>query len=167
MGLLIAGLLACTIGGQAASGGGAATTAEAPTSQASGGSPLDNLDPCTVLTQDDATAIFGVPADPGKPTHATGTALCLYANADKTMGLSLQLTYDEKGGLNASDYVDSKDPSSQDVPGLGDGAYFNALHHLVVAKGQWFIVVNGLIEGNPVPLEKLTPLAQTVLGRLP
>jgi len=165
MGVLLAGLMACDTGGQAASDGGAAT--EAPASQASGGSPLDNFDPCTLVTQDEASALFGSPSALGKPSIGTGTALCFYASEDKTQGLSVQVAYDAKGGLNADDYVNSKDSAAQDVPGLGDGAYFNSLHHLVVAKGLWFIVVNGLAAGNPVPLEKLTPLAQTALGRLP
>lgn len=165
-GLLAAAALACSAGSQGSTGGGDTATTEAP-SGAAGSSPIDNLNACTILTQDDATGIFGAPADPGKDTYGTSIAMCQYNNADKTMGLAIQLIYDSGGALNLSDYKNAKDGSAQDVAGLGDGAYFNSLHHLVVAKGPWMVTVNGLVAGDPIPLEKLTPLAKTVLGRLP
>ncbi len=160
-GLVIAGLLAC---------GGSATpvATEAPATQASGGSPLDSLDPCTLLTQDDATAFFGAPAAAGKPSHGSTTAICLYQTADSQGLLSLLLEYNGQGALQADDYVQQKGSTAQEVPGLGDGAYFDPqVHLLTVAKGPWMVRVNGYVQAANAPLEKLTPLAQTVLGRLP
>jgi hypothetical protein len=38
---------------------------------------------------------------------------------------------------------------------------------LDVAKGNWILTLNGAIDGQGVPLDKLMPLAQAALGRLP
>ncbi len=163
-GLLIAGLLAC--------GGGSATQAitEAPATQASGQASMPSIDPCAILTQDDASAFFGAPSVAGRPSDISPgdtTAFCIYATADNTGSLSLNLRYAANGALNDDEFVTLKSVN-QDVPGLGEGAYFDPqVHLLTVAKGPWIVRVSGTIQAAIAPLEKLMALAQAALGRLP
>src|SRR5262249_37771031 len=134
---------------------------------AEGESPLDTLDPCTVATQDDATAFFGVPSVAGMPSKGSPVAFCIYASADNTAHLSLNLRYYAQGGVNYEDYVQLK-PLSQNVAGLGDGAFYSPLTHiLTIAKGPWVVKLSGNIPGVDSTLEKLKALAPKVLGRLP
>jgi hypothetical protein len=163
--LLVTSLLAC---GFSTSGGGGSTPTTVPTEAPAAESPLDTLDPCAVLTQADATAFFGAEAVTGIPSHGTSTATCLYMTADSANTLSLLVEYHPTGGLMSDEYIQMKSSSAKDVPGLGDGAYFDPLvHQLAVAKGVWVVRLSGLVQGSNAPLEKLTPLAQTALGRLP
>jgi len=161
-GLLIAGLAAC--------GGGSATqvaTPAPPTPSSVGAPPQAILAPCTVVTQDDANAFFGAPSIQGMPSSGSNSAFCVYSTADNKGHLSLNLIYDAKGARNAEDFVQLKSVN-QDVPGLGDGAYFDsAIGALTVAKGPWIVRLSGFVQGANATLEKLKPLAQTALGRMP
>ena len=169
-GALIAAALACSAGGPSSAGGGAATEVMTEAPQATqAASPLDSLDPCTVLTQDDAAGFFGSAAGAGKPDHGSTDATCQYLNDQVKGQLYLLLEYDPAGALQTADYVQQKTANAQDMPGLGDGAYFDPANHMLqVAKGPWMVRLNGymLPDGNVGP-DKLTPLAKAVLGRLP
>jgi hypothetical protein len=185
-GVLIVGLTACGSGSatQVATQAPSTSTSQAatqvprtPTSQvatqapatsaSAGGSPLENLDPCTVLTQNDATAFFGVPSVPGMPSPGSTTAFCVYATADQTGHISLNLRYDPKGALSSQDFAPLK-TVNQDVPGLADGAFFDSTSGaLTVAKGSLIVRVSGTLQAAKIPLDKLKALVQIALGRLP
>lgn len=155
--------------------GAQAPSPQAPTSAPSGGgagSPIDSLDPCALLTQDDASAFFGAPSVAGHSDHGSNTAFCLYQTADNASTLSLNLEYDPGGALKADDFLVTKSGvssgDSQAVPGLGDEAYLDLkVHFLVVAKGPWMVRVSGSAKGTLAGLDALKPLAQKALSRLP
>ena len=167
-GVLLAGLLACGGGGTSAppSGGGAAAT-EAPATQAAADtSVFDSLDPCTVLTQDDANGIFGTTAVSQPHGRGSNTLICSYSTSDNVDSLGLNLVYLPNGAAGSDEFAVAK--SGQAVPGLGDGAFWLAtVSQLDIAKGPWLVTLSGSVGGTNLTLDQLTPLAQTVLGRLP
>lgn len=134
---------------------------------AGGPSPLDTLDPCSVVTQADATTLFGAPAEPGTPSTGPDSAFCVYATADQANHFSLNLSYIATGAIKDENYK-ALASLSQAVPGLGDGAFFQpSIGALTVAKGPWMMRVSGFARGALTTLDELTPVAQTALGRLP
>jgi hypothetical protein len=138
-----------------------------PSQAAFPASPPVNIDPCMVLTQNDATALFGAPSNAGLPSSGGLPAFCIYATTDNTSSLSVNLSYEASGARNAEEFVALKS-LNQDVPGLGDAAFFDStLGFLTVAKGPWNMRLSGTIKGVKAPLDKLKSLAQTALGRLP
>lgn len=163
---LISGMLAC---GPATSGGGAPPEeATEPPAGAATTSPLDIIEPCAVLTQEDAAAFFGTEAQAGEAGSGSTNASCRYMSSDGRMNLYLLLEYDPAGALNTADYVQQKTADAQDVAGLGDGAYFDPANHMLqIAKGSWMVRLNGWLGDSNAGLDKLQPLAPNVLGRLP
>jgi hypothetical protein len=120
-----------------------------------------------VVTQDDAKAFFGAPSAPGLPSKGAPVAFCIYATPDNVQHLSLNLRYVSNGALNYDDYVQLK-TVNQNVSGLGDGAFFDStIHILTIAKGPWLVKLSGNVQGATAPLDKLSAVAKTVLGRLP
>lgn len=166
VGALLAGLIAC---GPASSGGGSPATeavaTEEQNTQASG-SVMPTIDPCAIVTQDEATAFFGTASDAGDPSVGSLTAECDYRTT--TDGLSLILAYVQDGPAVNSDQFKYMKQGNQDVPGLGDGAcWLVNSGQLDVAKGSWILTLNGAIKGQPATLDTLTAMAQTAIGRLP
>ena len=172
-GALLAAVLACgpaSSGGEPTSSGGGAAT-EAPATQATGGqgsntSPMPAVQPCTIVTQDEATAFFGVPSGAGDGSTGSLTAECDYRSTDNTDGLSLILQYVPDGALKSSAFT-YMTQGGQAVPNLGEGAFWETAGNLDVAKGNWILTLNGAMGGKNVGADKLTPLAQTAVGRLP
>jgi hypothetical protein len=156
--------------GLAACGGGTATQVptQVPASPTSAGATAQvSVDPCKVVTQNDATALFGAPSNAGLPSSGGLPAFCIYATADNTASLSLNLSYEANGAVKGEEFVTLKS-ANQDVPGLGDGAYYDStIGSLTVAKGPWNVRLSGMVKGVKVPLDKFKSLAQTALGRLP
>src|SRR5260221_8558590 len=131
-----------------------------PTTQASFAASPPAIDPCMVVTQNDATALFGAPSGAGLPGSAGLPTFCIYATADNTSQMSFNVSYEAKGAVNAEEFVALKSVN-QDVPGLGDGAYYDpAVGILAVAKGPWNVRLSGVVKGAKAPLDKLKSLAQ-------
>src|SRR5262245_14275671 len=87
IGALLAGLIAC---GPVSSGGGDTATEAAATQEQSNpasGSTMPTVDPCAVLTEDQATAYFGEASGAGDPSVGSLTAECDYRNSDQTDAL--------------------------------------------------------------------------------
>ena len=169
-GALIAAALGCGTSAPSASSGGAATEApaatEASNSQASGGGTMPTVDPCSIVTQDEAAAFFGVPSGAGDGSTGSLTAECDYKSTDNKDGLSLILQYEPDGALKSAAFTYmTKD--GQAVAGLGDGAFWESTGNLDVAKGNWILTLGGAKGGTNVGADVLTPLAQTAVGRLP
>jgi hypothetical protein len=119
------------------------------------------------VTIDDASAFFGVASSPGMASPGAPVASCIYATADNVQHLSFSLRYAAEGGVNYSDYTQLK-PLNQDVPGLGDGAFFDAaIGQMTIAKGNWIVKLSGNVNGGLATIEILTPIAQAALSRLP
>lgn len=163
-GALLAGAIACSAGGSTA-GGGQATSA-APATQAAGADPLESMDPCAILTQDDATAFFGAAAPAGQSSQGN-PGFCVYQTADNAKQLGLHIVYLTGSAAGSDAFVAAK-KGVQDVPGLGDAAYFNpVMSEIGIAKGSWSLTINGILQDGKASLEALTPAAQAALGRLP
>jgi hypothetical protein len=149
-----------SIGASAQASSMAATQASFPASPPA-------IDPCKIVTQDDASALFGAPSVAGMPSSGGLPAFCIYSTADNTSQMSFNVSYEAKGAVNAEEFVTLKS-ISQDVPGLGDGAYYDStVGILTVAKGPWKVRVSSVVKGAKAPLDSLKSLAQTALGRLP
>lgn len=164
IGALLAGVIACG----PASSGGAAT--EAPATEASNDqasvSSMPAIEPCTIVTQDEAAAFFGVPSGAGDPSVGSTVAECDYRSTDDKDGLSLILQYAPDGALK-SDAFTYMTKDGQAVPDLGEGAFWISAGNLDVAQGNWILTLNGAMGGKNVGADALTPLAKMAVGRLP
>jgi hypothetical protein len=177
-GIMIGAVLACSAGSQGGSTGGGdggvtEPPAEAVTSEPSGGAaevdPLESIDPCTVVTQEDATAFFGAPSDAGMAGSKGNPTFCLYATADQTGHLSVNMRYVASGALGYEDYT-AFSVGSTPVAGLGDGAFYmqnGATLLLYAARGPWLVHVSGNPAGQEPNVDALKPVAETALSRLP
>jgi hypothetical protein len=179
-GALIAGVLACSAGSQGGSSGGDGGVTQPPAEQAtsdtSGGAsasdPLETMDPCSVVPQDDVSAFFGAPSDAGTPGSKGSPTFCLYAAADQTGHLSVNMSYTAAGALGSDDYIQFS-AGSPTVPGLGDGAFYIPGGQgiqgdiLYVAKGGWLIHMSGGTSAGLATGDQLKPLAQAALAHLP
>ena len=170
-GMLLAGLLACGSagGGQAPAGGGAATAE--PATEASAADPLDSLDPCSIVPKEDVSAFFGAPSDAGTPGSKGSPTFCLYATADQSARLSVNMRYVASGALTSDDYTQFS-AGSPTVPGLGDGAFYIPGQGvqgdiLYVAKGPWLIHISGGNATSTYTADQLKPIAQSALSHLP
>jgi hypothetical protein len=167
VGMLIAAALACG----PSTGSSTATPASSGTSSGgatSGGGGINDIDPCHLLDQVNATTLFGHQANPSINRVGSNSASCLYTSATNGDLLTLNVLYEDGAAKDSSDYTSVRTSDTQPVPGLGDDAYFNkAFHLLTVAKGHWMFGVNAALGGTNQGLDQLTPLAQVVLIRLP
>lgn len=174
-GVLIAGALACSAGGQGGSGAGDGGVTQPPAEQAtsdtSGGEsaadPLETIDPCSVVTQDDATSFFGAPSAAGMPGSKGSPTFCLYATDDQTEHLSVNMRYVATGAMAYDDYKMFQ-VGSQPVSGVGEGAfYIQNGGILYAARGPWLVHVSGNLKDGLATAEQLVPVAQSALSRLP
>lgn len=170
-GVLLAALLACSAG-QSSSGGGSAPTSPPSSGGGSGGSsasdPLEAMDPCAIVDQNDAAAFFGEASAAGMPSKGD-PAFCVYATPDNVQHLSFNIRWVATGAAASDDFVAGKGANTQDVSGLGDAAYENTVMGMLsVVRGSWSFRVSGNVKDGAVPpLDKLTAVAKTALGRLP
>lgn len=157
-------------GGQAGAStapGGGATQSSAPAAS-SGSAAGSTVDPCTLVTEAEATTLLG--SDPG-PGVSTGTAdqpACAY-------GASLTLSLQPTGGraqYDADRGAAQGSGKSTDLTGVGDAAFAfvvgNTIGQMEIVKGTAVVTVN--IQGDPslqnITVERLTTLGTTVAGRL-
>lgn len=118
---------------------------------------FNSVDPCTLLTQAEAEAVFG---RAGKAPAPNGTA-CRYDTSDSTKFFDLTA----KAGTTA-DYQSMKnlcDASSGPVAGLGDSSC-SANNTVVVLRNASLMT---LIAGGVFDQAQLQNLAVTAAGRLP
>jgi hypothetical protein len=174
-GLVAACSSSAATGGLPAGGTQAAST-QAGATQAGGtvatgtpaGAPKE-LDPCTLITADEAAAAIGEPVDPGAPPEP-GSSSCLFP-AQRITTNSVEITITSGGDFN---------PDKPSIPGLtitkvsgvGDAAYTVSIGagHIVldVRKGQTTFSTSVLISGasNDQLLDKEKTLAGLILGRI-
>lgn len=176
---MIGAVLACSAGSQGGSGGGDTATeppAEAVTSESSGGAaavdPLETVDPCSFVPVEDVTALFGATSGAGTPGSKGSPTFCLYAAADQTAHLSVNMGYYASGALTSDDYK-MFSPGSPPVPGLGDGAFYIPGNQgiqgdiLYVAKGPWLFHMSGGTTAGQFTADQLKPIAESALAHLP
>lgn len=157
-----------------AGGTGAASTQAGATQAPIGATdtpagPPKQLDPCTLITADEAAAAIGEPVDPGAPPEA-GSSSCLFT-AQKLSLNSVEISITSGGDFN---------PDKPSIPGLtitkvsgvGDAAYTISIGdgHIVleVRKGQTTFSTSVLLKGasNDQLLDKEKTLAGLILGRI-
>jgi hypothetical protein len=164
-------------GGLPAGGTGAAST-QAGATQAGGtqaatvatpaGAPKQ-LDPCTLITADEAAAAIGEPVDPGAPPEP-GSSSCLFTAQALSIN-SVEITITSVADFNP-DKPSITGLTITKVSGVGDAAYTVSIGpgHIVleVRKGQTTFSVSVLLKdaSNDQLLDKEKTLAGLILGRI-
>jgi hypothetical protein len=161
--------LGLAVAGCGPSGGGG-KSAPAPAA------PVQRIDPCTLLTAADAQAALGGPVGQLMMTsvlddarNSSGDpAQCGYGLEDdpsRTVRLEVRPMADAARAQGALDSARSVLAASgvQDVPGLGDAAFWagGAIHQLHLRQGSTGIVVTC----DPGPGKDALAVAKTVAGR--
>ena len=167
--------LACVLAGCGPSGGGG-KAAPAPAA------PARQIDPCALLTDADAQAALGGPVGQLMMTsvlddarNSSGDpAQCGYGlqdDASRTVRLEVRPMADAARAQGALDSARSVLAASgvQDVPGLGDAAFWagGAIHQLHLRRGSVGVVVTCDPGPGKDPLAVAKGVAQKALGRLP
>jgi len=141
-----------------------ATANPKPSSTSS--SPL-KVDACTLLTKDEVSKVLGQTVD-----EVTGKGLggvCSY----KTKDLSFDLTVSASGGIKYLQDTRAKiGDNALDVPGLGDGAFYNTFSNtLFLRKGDAVYLFNLYDSSMQLSTEdvqaKQKALAEQLLSHLP
>jgi Protein of unknown function (DUF3558) len=146
----------------AAAGGGAPVASAAP---AGGGSAID---PCTLVTEAEATTFLGSDPGPGVSGGTSDQPACAY-------GASLTLSVQPSAGKTQYDADHGAAAGSgklTDLTGVGDAAFAfvvaNTIGQMEIVKGSAVVTVN--IQGDPslqnITVDRLTTLGATVAGRM-
>ena len=182
-GILLA-LTGCSGGGAAS---GVAGTGQPPAagsavpSQASPGAATDtptaaagNAHPCSVVTEQEATAALGADPGPGQesPPGVTGLGTCVYGSASSVVRLSV-----DSSGVGKAIYDGDRTSATAanaasvvDVPGVGDGAFETpsgaSQTTIYFYKGGTFVEITlGIPTGLP-PKDQTIVLATAAAGRV-
>lgn len=149
------------------------------------GSASTTLDPCQLVTQQEASALIGVSYGPGRPESDPGGAKrCVYGYQTKNVflvivvqGSSVEQVQAEKDKIRAeAEQQLGAQITLTKVSGVGDDAEFlqaplnNVINvsGLYVVKGTvGFALVDTVAGGTAPGQAALTTQANTVLGRLP
>jgi hypothetical protein len=161
-----------------------ATTAS-PTSLPSGPVGANDVDPCQLVTQQEASALTGASFGPGEEEKDSGNAKrCVYGA--QTKNVFEVITAEAATAAEAQQYKNAILAQAQQelgsvvnlhaVSGIGDAAeqISGSLHGLVnvagiyVLKGTFGFALVDLVTGHAAPGESaMQTQAQTVVGRLP
>jgi hypothetical protein len=158
--MLSAVLAACGGTSSAASSAGSAPAAPGHTSAPSHAA----IDPCTLVTEAEATTILGADPGPGKNTSFGAVVSCAYSAA-LTVGI-------DRSGVTKALFDSMTVAGTQNVSGVGDAAHLTipvgSTAKMDILKGS--DVISIFIQGDPlvtsVTPDALTALGKTVLGRL-
>lgn len=139
---------------------------EVETSDTSTSKPVGDgsLDPCSLVTADEAAAVLG--AEPGEPTNvdAGGVSACTYRLPDGSAAVQINL---ERGDADTflSQISEGRGEKLDDV---GDAAVANeTLGQVTVVKGDVrFAIFVMLAGGEKTDVDTLFVLATTAVGRL-
>lgn len=161
----------------------AATVSSSPA--AAGGSASTTIDPCQLVTQQEASALTGASFGPGRPeTDSAASRRCIYGYQTKNVfevivvqGSSVAQVQAAKDQIRAeAEQQLGSQVNMTQVSGVGDDAEFlqAAANNLIGISGLYVVkgtVGFGLVDvvaGGTAPSQAaLTTQANTVLGRLP
>ncbi|MBA3802926.1 MAG: DUF3558 family protein [Acidimicrobiia bacterium] len=123
-----------------------------------------SLDPCSLVTSDEAAAVLG--DEPAEPTNvdAGGVGACTYRLADGSAAVQINV---ERG--DADTFLSQiSEGRGEELDGVGDAAVANeTLGQVTVVKGDVrFAVFVSLADGEKTDLDTLFVLATTAVGRL-
>jgi hypothetical protein len=182
-GLLVVALAAC--GPDAPSAPTSAATPTSPAAHSSGGGAGEpkTLDPCQIVTQQEASALTGVSFGPGKQLQGALSKSCLYGAGSKNVFRVdvVQGTIDqvhqyrdqvtaeiENGDADGGHFTKSS------VAGLGDEAMSYTLSgsllnvsSLFVVKATVALYLVNQVAGTAVSTNALADTARRSLGRIP
>jgi hypothetical protein len=136
-------------------------------------SPSD-IDPCTLLTKEDAESALGGPVKKITPQGLSTAETCQYlrekAEHLAQAGESVTLQVHWGGGKLFDSYVTEAEKSfetrGQQVEGVGDNAVFNSDQFIVLSKDDFFVVTIGKRMSTTEKLAASKALAAKVLARL-
>ncbi len=136
-------------------------------------SPAD-IDPCTLLTKEDAEAALEASVKKVTPQGLSTADTCQYLRekgenlAQKGESITLQVHFG--GGKLFDSYVKETEQSfetkAQQIEGVGDQAVFNSGQFIVLKKNDFFVVTIGRRMSDADKLAASKTLAQKVVARL-
>ena len=177
MALLAALLLAACGGGDDGDDNGnggdgpTATAASEEPTEPSGDETTSDVTPCDLVSKDEAAAILGEAVEDAD----TGAAACVYSASsnDSFASVGLGLFSFEVEGAAETSFAQGKAQvsSPEDVPGLGDEAYWDPSGSLDIRQGRHFVTISiAFADGDsfsPQGKQAALDLAPTALERLP
>ena len=131
------------------------------------------VDPCSLLTKEDAEAVLGASVKQGRSQGLSQAAMCQYlrekAETMAQAGESVTLQFHFGGGSSFDSYVKNAEAAfktkAQNVTGVGDKAVFNGDQFIVRYKDDFFIILIGKKMDDAERIEAAKALAQRVIDR--
>ncbi len=152
----------------------ASTTSSSATSQSTTTVPdttsttTPAIDPCSLVTQDEATTLAGTPVGAGDAEGADGTKTsCTYGTDPNGPTAQVQVFVGD-GAKNILDDDRAAGHTLTPVPGIGDEAYVED-GYIFVRKGSTWVAIN-LLSVRDDSSQDVAPLeaqATTIVSRLP
>ena len=140
---------------------------EVDATEASTGSDDGSIDPCELVTADEAAAVLG--AVPGEPTnvHAGGVGACTYRLPDGSGAVQINVEQGD-GERFLSDLSGATSTNALVVEGVGDAAVANEIiGQITVVQGDTrFGIFISPVGGGPVDAATLSAMAEVAVGRL-
>ena len=162
-------LAACGSDGDGYGNGGSPTATEpvATASAPTDGAPSIEIDPCALVTADQAEAVLGAPVGPTQPSEIPPIVSCTYQTNSELLYVQLIVYENEAQARQGFDLaVDVNDFT--EIDGLGEDAYNSQpIFDVSVLRGVYELSID-ISAGEPeTQLEQATELARTALERLP
>ena len=132
------------------------------------------LDPCTLLTKEDAEAALEASVKKLTPQGLSTADTCQYLRETgddlEQRGESVTLQVHYGGGKLFDSYVkeaeESFETKAQPVEGVGDKAAFNSGQFIVLSKNDFFVLTIGKRMSDAEKIATSKALATKVIGRL-
>lgn len=181
-GLLLAALAACGPDTSSVTAGSGTPSSPAANGGASGAGGPSTLDPCHIVTAQEASALTGTSYGPGKQLQGALSKSCLYGAGSKNVFRvdvvrgTIDQVHQYRDQVTAE--IENGDAgggqfNKSAVSGLGDEATAYTLSgsdlnvsSLFVVKARVAIYLVNEVAGTPVPTMALTNEARTALGRI-
>ncbi|MCU0835870.1 MAG: hypothetical protein MUC77_15785 [Chromatiaceae bacterium] len=148
---------------------------EEPATQAASPPAQAAIDPCDLITRDDAAHLLGEPMLQGerRDEGRVGMTLCLYNPADPDSLGFLQVSINQPGAASSGaspaqifqDIRDAMSDGRTDLDGLGDAAFI-ATGGIYVLQGERMISIGAGNTSQPEVRERLREAAEIALERL-
>lgn len=153
-------LIVLAIGAAACSYPGPSASASLPASTGNSSGQPSTVNPCELVTRDEASSLLGSATQRTGPTDESQLVVCKWETGQ---GANLLVTVGQGAGLYNPDLTN---PGWQSVSALGDKAFTDAVTQTVgFIKGSTVVVLY-VPAVQPVDMAELETLARAVVGRL-
>ena len=153
----LAALAGCNDSGTSPTTGSAAEPANADAAGAGG-----TIDPCSLITTSEATAVLGEPAKNGAPHSYQNTKQCQWDSANGSVAILVYIG-GQKASWSSTHDLAKRSPKFSDVQGLGDAAFSNGFDlHILKGDNMFHIGVSGPFQNQ---LDLATTVAKEALAR--